>query len=47
MVKRLIDQMDMWGIGYVSNKKKWLYFLLWFTVHKIIFRLSLFFKGNF
>jgi len=24
MVKRLIDQMDMWGIGYVSNKKKWL-----------------------
>lgn len=22
MVKRLIDQMDMWGIGYVSNKKR-------------------------
>jgi hypothetical protein len=22
MVKRLVDQMDMWGIGYVSNKKK-------------------------
>lgn len=22
MVKRLTDQMDMWGIGYVSSKKK-------------------------
>ncbi len=22
MVKRLVDQMDMWGIGYVSSKKK-------------------------
>jgi len=22
MVKRLVDQMDMWGIGYVAGKKK-------------------------
>jgi hypothetical protein len=22
MVKRLTDQLDMWGIGYVSGKKK-------------------------
>ena len=23
LMKRLLDQLDMWGIGYVSSKKKW------------------------